>query len=57
MRTGFIKEIDVLNYVMLFCALMLVRNSKATLGQAVSMIPLDGKAKFLAQEIVVGFVA
>ena len=39
------------SYVMLFCALMLVRNSKATLEESISILPLVGSAKHLAGEL------
>jgi hypothetical protein len=38
-------------YMMLFCALLLVRNSKATLEQSVKLVPLTGSAKSLAGEL------
>ena len=40
------------SYVMLFCALMLVKNSRATLEQSVSIVPLCGRAKHLAGKLV-----
>ncbi len=42
---------DKVSYLMLFCALMLVKNSKATLEQSVNIVPLAGKAKVLAGEL------
>jgi hypothetical protein len=42
---------EKLSYMMLFCALMLVRNSRATVEQSVSVVPLHGKAKRLAGEL------
>ena len=39
------------SYVMLFCALMLVRNSKATLEESIRILPLVGSAKHLAGEL------
>lgn len=37
--------------MMLFCALMMVRNSKASLGQSLQVVPLCGRAKQLAGEL------
>ena len=37
--------------MMLFCALLLVKNSKATLEQSLNIVPLAGRAKFLAGEL------
>jgi hypothetical protein len=36
------------SFLMVFCALLLVRSSKATLEQSLQVIPLDGKARSLA---------
>ncbi len=40
------------SYMMLFCALMLVKNSKATLEQSVRVAPLAGNAKCLADRLL-----
>ena len=40
------------SYMMLFCALMLVKNSKATLEQSVQVAPLAGNAKCLAEGLL-----
>lgn len=40
-----------LSYVMLFCALLMVRNSRATLEQAVGIVPLVPNVKHLAAEL------
>jgi hypothetical protein len=40
------------SYMMLFCALLLVRNSKATLEESMKLVPLVGSAKNLAGELV-----
>ena len=45
------KKEDRSSYMMLFCALLLVRNSKATLEESVRMVPLTGNAKHLAGEL------
>ena len=42
---------DRLSYVMLFCALLMVRNSQATVAQSLEVVPLNGPAKRLAGEI------
>jgi hypothetical protein len=39
------------SYMMLFCALMLVRSSKATLEESLKIVPLTGSAKHLAGEL------
>ena len=45
------KQEDRVSYVMLFCALLLVRNSKATLQESMQIVPLVGSAKDLACEL------
>ncbi len=40
------------SYLMLFCALMLVKNSKATLEQSIRVAPLAGNAKRLAEGLL-----
>ena len=45
------KKEDRQSYMMLFCALLLVRNSKATLEECVKLVPLVGSAKNLAGEL------
>ncbi|MCH8268563.1 MAG: hypothetical protein IH846_13680 [Acidobacteria bacterium] len=44
------KEEQV-SYMMLFCALLLVKNSRATLEQSLQVVPLAGRAKSLAGEL------
>ncbi len=39
------------SYMMLFCALLLVKNSRATLEQSLQVVPLAGRAKSLAGEL------
>ena len=39
---------EQVSYIMLFCALMLVKNSRATMEQSVTVVPLAGRAKSLA---------
>ena len=43
---------EQVSYIMLFCALMLVKNSRATLEQSVKVVPLVGKARYLAGEMI-----
>ena len=43
---------DKLSYLMLFCTLILVKNARATMEESLAMAPLDGKAKYLAGELV-----
>ena len=45
------KKEDRQSYFMLFCALLLVRNSKASLEQSMNLVPLTGSAKHLAGEL------
>ncbi|MBI1956265.1 MAG: hypothetical protein HYS38_07705 [Acidobacteria bacterium] len=42
---------DRVSYVMLFCALLLVRDGKATMEQSMAVVPLLGGAKNLAGEL------
>lgn len=42
---------EQVSYIMLFCALMLVKNSKATMEQSLSIVPLAGQAKSLTGEL------
>lgn len=42
---------ETTSYVTLFCALMMVEHSTATLEQAIRIVPLTGKAKRLAEEL------
>jgi hypothetical protein len=46
------KTDDRVSYVMLFCALLLVKNAKATLAESMQVVPLEGSAKELAGELV-----
>jgi len=43
---------DRVSYVMLFCALLMVKNARATVEQSVDIVPLNGGAKRLAGEIL-----
>lgn len=40
-----------LSYIMLFCALLLVRNAQATLKDSIGIVPLFGRTKHLAGEM------
>ena len=46
------RQDDRLSYVMLFCALLMVRNARATVEQSLEIVPLNGAAKRLAGEFV-----
>jgi len=39
------------SHMTLFCALMMVKNAKATLEQAIRVVPLTGNAKVLAEQL------
>jgi len=45
---------DTVSYMMLFCALILVRNDRASLEQSLILAPLAGPAKDLAEAITAG---
>ena len=42
---------DRVCFLMLFCALLLVKNSQATLEQSLLVLPLEGKAGRLARSL------
>ena len=46
------KREDQVSYVMLFCALLLVRNSRATLNQCLTVLPLSTRVGCLSRAIV-----
>ncbi|MBI4459452.1 MAG: hypothetical protein HY648_05275 [Acidobacteria bacterium] len=46
------KEREVISYMMLFCALIMVKKSKATVDEAAMLVTVGGKGKFLAQSLV-----
>ena len=46
------KEENAISYVMLFCVLILVKNSKATVKQALMLLPPVGNAKILAEGLI-----
>ena len=46
------KKEEKVSYMMLFCALMLVKNSRATLEESMAIVPLVGQARHLAGELV-----
>ena len=39
------------NFLMVFCALLLVRGAKATIEQSLQVVPLLGKARYLAASL------
>ena len=43
---------EKISFLMLFCALLLVRNTKATLSESLAIVPLVGNAERLAGELV-----
>ncbi len=45
------KKEDRVSQMMLFCALMLVKNSTATLQQCMRLVPLSGNSKHLASAL------
>ena len=40
-----------LNYLILFCSLIMVRNQMRTMKEIMEFVPLFGKAQILAQEL------
>jgi len=40
------------SYMMLFCALLMAKKSKAPLEEAIGVVPLVGNAKYLADELL-----
>ena len=46
------KREDQVSYVMLFCALLLVRNSKATLNHCLMILPLSTRVGSLSRALV-----
>ncbi|MBI4463521.1 MAG: hypothetical protein HY647_02345 [Acidobacteria bacterium] len=47
------KREDQVSYVMMFCALLLVKNAKATLEPALAMAPLSTRVRLLATGLTV----
>ncbi|OFW00830.1 MAG: hypothetical protein A3G20_05590 [Acidobacteria bacterium RIFCSPLOWO2_12_FULL_59_11] len=45
------RHSEKISYIMLFCGLMLVRNSKMQLKDLALLFPYHGKARFLVQEL------
>jgi len=43
---------EQLSYIMLFCALLLVKNGKATMQESMALAPLSGGANNLAEELL-----
>jgi hypothetical protein len=46
-----IQQEDRVSHMMLFCALMMVRNSSATIQQSMQLVPESGRGKDLANEL------
>ena len=44
---------EALSFVMLFCALLLVRNAKVSWEQLPELVPLQGQAKRLVEQLSV----
>ena len=42
---------DRYSYLMMFCALMMVRNSRATVAESLQMLPLSPRVSDLAGEL------
>ena len=45
------QQEEHLSHIMIFCALLLVRNAKATLEESLGVVPLFGRTKHLAGEM------
>ena len=43
---------ETLSFLMLFCALILVKMDRASLEETITVVPLAGGAKLLASELV-----
>ena len=48
------KREERVSHIMLFCTLLLVKKEKVTLEESVAIVPLVGRAKHLAGELVNG---
>ena len=46
------KEEEKVSYLMLFCALLLVKTTGVTLEESLAAVPLVGKAKHLADGLM-----
>ncbi|MBI4463259.1 MAG: hypothetical protein HY647_01020 [Acidobacteria bacterium] len=46
---------EALSFLMLFFTLLLIRNAKATWEQSLALVPLQGKAKNLAEQLSTGY--
>ena len=42
---------ETVSYMMLFCALLMVRNARAGLEQSLALLPVAGPAKDLAERL------
>ena len=45
------RNSEKISYVMIFCALMLVKNSRMNLTDLATLFPFTGKAQHLAQQL------
>ena len=45
---------DTVSYMMLFCAMILVKKNRASLEESMVLLPLSGPAKDLAEYITAG---
>ena len=45
------RNSEKISYVMIFCALLLVKNSRMNLTDLATLYPFHGKAQFLAHEL------
>ena len=45
------RHSEKISYIMLFCGLMLVRNSRMNLKDLAGIFPYGGEVRFLAQEL------
>jgi len=46
------RKKDEVSYLMLFCALLMARNPRATLEQSMQVVPLSRKVRRLAGELI-----
>ena len=47
------KPEETISFLVLFCALLVARNRRATLTEFLGVVPLAGKAERLARELAV----
>lgn len=56
MKTVHNNEMEAVNCMMLFCALLWLKSSNTAWDQAMAVVPLDNRSRFLAENIR-GFAA